>query len=352
MGKIKTALLYLWDKSLGISDKNRVVTNIFDYNNVIRRRPDIDRPFRNSNCFYGFNYCLKRFSGFRGTINAVVEHAPALDGYIGDYGDKLAPSVVVNSEQRREFLRAKIEKSIFTVGPSIYYAKNIYTEFSLKIIKKNLGKTLLIYPLHDIENFSYIQDTQSFIEYVKKIKDENNYDTILVSLYFVDIERGRHIIYEKQGWTILSAGRRENYDFGDCMKTIISLADYAVFQAYASAIGYCIYEGVPVSIFPQEFRFVENGREGVQTDNGIRNETMRLFETMFQQYDESISKEKYEFCKYWYGYDSVMQADQLKLLFEYLKKTKIGMSKRKLRKIAFQKRFCGIREQLIRGIGE
>lgn len=349
---IKSRIVYYVEKAVGLTDKNRKITNIFDYNNIIRNRPDLDRYKKLSNQFYGYSYILKRFSGYTGMINAVMEHAPALDILaIDDCRDQLSSALIVNSIQRREFLRDYLDKVIFPIGPSIYYAQSIYREYDREIIKKQLGKTLLIYPLHDIENFSYIQNTNGFINYVNEIKNKYKYDTVLVSMYFVDIERGRHIIYEKQGWIVLSAGRRNNYDFNDCMKTIIELADYAVFQAYASAIGYCIYEGVPVSIYPQPFRFVQNGSEGVGTDNGIPDDTMHAFEKMFEEYNETISKEKYDFCNYWYGYESVMAANELKLLFEFIGKMRLGMSKEKMKKIATQKQFEDIKELLLESIG-
>lgn len=328
------------------------VTNVFDYNMVIRNRRDPDKKVKLSNRFYGFNYNLKRYANYTGCINSAMEHGPNLDGEEGgEYMDKTTPALIVHSKQRREFLEEKkLGKPIFAVGTSIYYGESLFSEYDLKIVKEHLGKTLLIYPLHDIENFHYIQDVEIFIDFVKKIKEEHNFDTVLVSMYFVDIERGRHLRFEREGWTILSSGRRENYDFCDIMKTIITMADFAIFQAYTSAIGFCTYLGVPSMIYHQPFLFSEKGKDGLQTDMGVKDSTMAKFEKVFEKYEEKITKEKWDFCNYWFGFDDVWAAEDLKLLFDYLGKLNNKMPKEKLRRIANRKRYAPIKERIIESI--
>lgn len=324
-----------------------IITNIFDYNYAIRNRPDKDHQVKGSGRFYGYNYILKEYSQYKGIINADSEHAPALDMIEGsDYKGTAGPVLIVNAKQRADFLKGIIDKPIFPIGPSIHYAKSIYNDFDIKVIKEALGKTLCIYPMHDIENFHYVGSTRRFIEYVKQIQDEYHYDTVLVSMYFVDIERGRHFEYEREGWHIVSAGRRENYDFNNCMKTIIELADYAIVEGYASVISYCIYMGVPVTIFHKDFTFMERGVDNLSNENGIPSKTQHLFEKMFESYDEEISREKYDFCNYWYGYDNILQPVELRLLFEYLECLKLNMTREKMRKIAKNKKFAKISEYL------
>ncbi|SFN79090.1 hypothetical protein SAMN04487831_103310 [Pseudobutyrivibrio sp. UC1225] len=337
----------------GRRTKNATITNIFDYNNIILSRPDYDRKVLGSSRFYGYNYILKRYSGYTKTIEAHSEHAPGLDMLdLYDWQAKEKKALIVNSSQRKDFLSQYVDVPIFPIGPSIHYANSIYNEFDYKVIKKSLGKTLLIYPMHDIEDFHYKDKSDAFIEYVKKIKEKYGFDTVIVSMYFVDIERGLHFRYLKEGWIITSAGRRENYDFNDCMKTIIKMADYALIDGYTSALGYCIYLGVPVSIFHREFDFIESGKENVvQTNNGLVKETMKKFESLFSDYDEKISEEKYSFCNYWYGYDDVLDKGELYLLFDYISKIDNTMSKTRKMQIAKKRRYEPIKEYLIDCIG-
>ena len=206
---------------------------------------------------------------------------------------------------------------------------------------------MCIYPIHSIEITNYEDESRKFIEYVSEIKNEYGFDTVLVSMYFVDIERGRHLVYEQQGWIIVSAGRRENYDFNDCMKTIISISDYAIFQSYASAVGYCIFNNVPVTIFPHN-RKCECSDGAANRDFNLDIETLKSFDDLFSTYDEEIDKKKYDICNEWFGYDSVMSGEEMKLLLEFISKLKVKMNRNQIMKIASKNKYQPIKEKIMK----
>ena len=348
--KIRKILYIIWH--FVVKEKEYpVITNIFDYNEVIKNRFDLDKNVMFSNHFYGYSYTMKKYSGYKKTIKTPMEHAPALESDdMLEYKIEDAVSLIVNSKQRVDYLKKKITKPIWAIGPSVYYSESIFDEFDVEAIKEQFGKTLLVYPLHDIEDDHYIQDTEQFIRYIKDIKKRYNYKTVIVSMFFVDIERGRHFAYLDEGWRILSAGRRENYDFNIIMKSIIQLADYAIFQAYASAIGYCIYYDVPVTIYHQDVLFKERDKQGYGTDNGMKNDTMSQFEKMFSEYNEIISEEQRKFCEYWYGYLDIRTPEEIKLLFDYVSRLSVNMSKEQMKKIAMKKKYERVSEWLLSGI--
>lgn len=350
---VKNRIFNLFNKKIvkicKSNNVNNSITNIFDYNTVILNRLDQTDSLYYGSKLYGFQYGLKRYSGYCGIINASIEHGPNLDSEEGgEYLEKNRPALIVQSNQRKKFIeKMNLGRPVFAVGSQIYYANSIFREYDLDIVKKNLGKTLLIYPLHDIEDFHYIQNVEKFIEFVKKIKGEHDYQTVLVSMYFVDIERGRHIRFQQEGWTILSAGRRTNYDFADMMKTIISMSDFAIFQAYTSAIGFCTYMGVPSMIYHQPFLFSENGKEELQTFMGIKDSMMTSLESVFADYCEEITKEKYDFANYWFGFEETLKADDLNLLFQFLDELRVGMSKNRMISIANKKKYLSIKNYLM-----
>lgn len=94
------------------------------------------------------------------------------------------PVLLVHSEQRRKFLKDKTDKLMITFGPNFMpYAKPIYSEFAIQGIKKNLGKTLLIYPQHnnDTSEFENInKNTSNLIEFAKEVKNKGKFDTVIV----------------------------------------------------------------------------------------------------------------------------------------------------------------------------
>ena len=66
----------------------------------------------------------------------------------------------------------------------------------------------MIYPQHnnDTSEFENInKNTSNLIEFAKKIKNKGKFDTVIVCLYYIDIERGMHFAFEKEGWIITSA---------------------------------------------------------------------------------------------------------------------------------------------------
>lgn len=343
---------------LRMETKKKVInnmTNIFDYNAIITSRPDLDKTTNPTNRLYGVGYILKRYSGYSGAINAKMEHAPGLEVMsFRETEDTDVPYLLVGSEQRVEFVNKNlIQRPILAVGPSIHYAHNLYSDFDLQAIKHNLGKTLCVYPRHNIEDTNFLCDAKEFINSVNEIKEKYGYQTVLVSMYFVDIERGGHLMYEKEGWIVVSAGRRRNYDFNDCMRTIISISDYAVFQGYASAIGYCIYLGVPVTILRPEGRGVvrADSEEAKAWKKTVYNDPRGgVFEEVFKDYDEKISRDKYEFCNYWYGYDSVMEPEEMKCFFEFIEHLKYNDKKTKFIKKAGKKRYAVVRERIMRSV--
>ena len=293
----------LWDES-------RLVDNIFDYNQVIRKRPDLDRDVYGSNGFYGGSYVLKHYSGYKRKVCGLIEHAPGLTNIaLGEYKSDISNNLFVCSKQRKKFLLDKTKQNIFDIGPIIAYADGVYTKAAVDNIRGTLGKTLLVYPVHNFFDSNWKSDVESFIEYVKEIVRDFKYDTVLVSMYHIDIKNGAHFRYMKEGWHIVSAGETYNYDFNDCMKTIISLADCAVFQAYSSAVGYCIYMGVPVNICnEQKFMVHSMWRKNYADD--ILDEFTRVF----GEYTESITSKQRSFASYYFGFDSVKSPQQLNKL--------------------------------------
>lgn len=296
--------------TLGMS-KNRVVKDIFNYQEVIKERVDLDREIFGSNNFYGMSHILKRYSGYKKRIRGLIEHAPGLTNIaLGEYKSDIFNNLYVCSKQRKEFLKDKTDKVIIDIGPSIAYANTIYSIEQINNIKDKLGKVLLIYPIHNIHDTDWKNDTERFISYVNEIKNKYAYDTVLVSMYYVDIERGLNDRYEQEGYVTISAGNISNYDFNDCMKTILSFADNAIFQGYSSAIGYCIYMGIPVHIYPGCDEIHNQWKNNYETD------VLDDFARIFGKYDSKIDAEKMKFCNYWFGYDSVRKPNELRSLLE------------------------------------
>lgn len=293
------------------------ITNIFDYNHVIRFRPDWDYNICAGNQNYGISYIYKKYSGYDKKIEAVIEHGPGL--YLTDTSevkDKSQNVMLVHSRQRSSFLRNKTKKVIFETGPFVHYSMSLYNDLQRNAIKKDLGRVLLVFPMHMIEDYGRVTGEDEFIDYVRKFSKQHKFDTVLVSLYFVDIERGMAIPFEREGWKIVTSGRRDNYDFLNCQKTIISLADHAIFQGISSGIASCVYMNVPVNYYYQKAEGIDKQGK-IEANEWVNDELEKKFVGLFSEYNEKITKEQYELCEYLFGYDCIKTQDELKLIFEF-----------------------------------
>ncbi len=326
---------------------DRKVTNIFDYESVIRSRPDVVEAHGTMG-FYGCAYTYREYAKYAGIVNACSEHAPLFDTLNNFDFEKIdAPFYFVLSDQRASFIQNKISVPVFSIGPSIAYANCLYDEFDINIIKRELGKTLVIYPVHDgEESCCSSEKSREFISYVKLVKEKYAYDTVLVSMYYVDIERGRHFAYEKEGFIIVTAGRKDNYDFNVCMKTILRLADYVITEGVVSAIGYCTYMNIPVTVYPKK-NIAKIKQGSTVKSNGLSDHILMEIENLYKEYSEEVTKAQYEYCKYYYGYDSVLSPEEMSLLFEYLSKIKKSSSEKRMRKIASQEKYSLIYSRLV-----
>ncbi len=294
-----------------------VKINIFDYYEVMKERPYWEETIV-SNGIYGTSYCLKRYTGYPKMIQCAIEHGMP-HTFENEYelnGNK-ANTLLVASEERKKALKGYTNKNIIPYGPLIAYSKVLFDDNTIRDMKDNLGKTLLVYPMHSIEDYHFKNSTNDFIDFVEEIKKKYNYDTVLVSIYFIDILRGFHVRFMQRGWKIMCAGNRLNFDFMDCQRTIMELADLVVCQGYSSALGYAGYLKKPI-VYKDLPLIVRHNGEIEEQDMWMQYKNSII--ELFSDYHESLTEEQYEFLSNLYGYDSVMSPEELRNIFKMSEK--------------------------------
>lgn len=131
-------------------------------------------------------------------------------------------------------------KPVFILGPYIHYAEFVYSEDKMHEIKKSLGKTLLVFPFHNFEFSSSKSDDETFVNYIMD-NYEKKYDTILVSVYWNDVNDKMYKLFEERGAKLVSSGFRGDKNFIDRLKTILYLSDDVCGNAFGTHIGYALY---------------------------------------------------------------------------------------------------------------
>lgn len=305
--------------------------NIFDFHFIARQRNERGNELFSGNSIYSMGYVLKKYSRYKGKLYCASEHGlPAGSTKdSGEYKNNSRKILLVMSADRRKFIQPLTNKLLIPIGPSIMpYCTNIYSDFVMQAIKRNLGKTLLAFPQHCCADSECIETADKFMNYIDELVSAFHYDTVLVCLYYEDIYRGEFMkYYSCPGRIVVTAGHKYNDDFADCLKTIINLSDHVVTQGYGSSAIYSMYLKKPVLYFP--------GNRGRKIENkgffGDKNPWMQPYEDKLEelakisldQISESslsrIQAEQWKWADKIYGFSETLSPEQVSELLAFAK---------------------------------
>ena len=282
---------------------------IFDYETIAQPLPPypLFKIFENN--YYGHGSVLSKI--FPINHQTRIEHGL----FFGDYLHKqnLFPNIkniITFSEYRKKIIEKQTDKNVLCVGPYIHYADLLLNQENLKSIKEQLGKTLLIFPSHSTRGVQANFDTEKLINDIENIKQEHQFQSVIVSLYWKDIQLNKHLPYQQKGYTIVCSGFLYDQYFLSRMKTIIHLADVTLSNNIGTHIGYCLSENKPHWIISQSIQYqhsedrVTAYREfKVQTKERLKkiNDEKQYIESVFSTYDEFISKSQRQCFEYFWG---------------------------------------------------
>ena len=85
-------------------------------------------------------------------------------------------------------------------------------------------------------------------------------------------------------------------------------------------------------------------------DPTISDNILAKFNAMFEGYSETISKEQYDFCSYWYGYEDVLQPEVMKKLFEFCEKISTHTTLSEMKKIVQKNKYSICRELVLKAL--
>lgn len=202
-------------------------------------------PIWTNTHIYGIWYSL-----FNDIVQDNIQYSPAIEHGLIFY-DEITEDILSTSRCayatfgpfRKKIIRSYIKDPIFCVGPYIHYAKPFYNKIKFQEMKRKLGRTLLVFPIHstEVSHVTYEED-----EFIRKIKNiEKQYDSILVNAYWWNINDRVIDRLSAEGYQIVSAGFQDDVMFLSRLKTIIDLADCAMGNSVGTHIGYCLHENVP-----------------------------------------------------------------------------------------------------------
>lgn len=201
--------------------------------------------------FYGHNNALLAYAGEPSTPSSrlllpYIEHGIAwLQKVPGNAMQSYVHCTVSQGAYRFRALReARPWMPHYVIGPYVYYAKPYYSAKKEAELRRQMGRTLLVFPAHTYENSSLEYGKKQFVESImERFADE--FDTIMVSAYWHDVDDEVFQFFEDVGAVVVSAGLREDPCFISRLRTMIELSDVVVGNALGTHIGYALCLGKP-----------------------------------------------------------------------------------------------------------
>lgn len=240
----------------------RKKNSLFEYDKLAKNISPFFYP--NEIQFYGFNHVISKYLGLSSLKSRVTnEHGFIFSTFASDQYIK-NDIILTFSDYREEQLKKQyLDKlNIIKIGPYIHYADSLLSREEKDEIKKEIGKTLLVFPFHSIDGVLSSFDTDVFIENIEDYKIKNKFDTVLVCLYWKDIQIGRAENYIRKGYKVTTAGHINDSFFLNRLRSIIELADFVLSNEIGSYIAYCLCLKKEIRLINQKSKVTdEKGNE-------------------------------------------------------------------------------------------
>ena len=298
----------------------RVSCDIFDYKRIAQPLPKhFEEILTDNNCF-GMGRNLRIYSGIKNHfITSFVEHGYFFGKYVPKQ-EKItfAKQILTFGDIRKKTLENQVKnKKIIPIGPYIHYAPFLYNEVKMAELKKRLGKTLLVFFSHAATGCRVSFDLDYIVSKIESIR--NNFDSVIISLFWSDISSEIVNTLEKKGYIIFSAGHRYDYYFLSRQKTIIYLADVTMSNNIGTHIAYCTYMGKPHWIVRQEVTYDSKDRGGKHNLNivkQIKQDPLSLKEKedlmiTFAEYQDCLTDKQKQVASKYFGFNHIKSQKQM-----------------------------------------
>lgn len=266
------------------------------------------------NICYGNIYAVKNALKKEFDKHCIIEHGLHFARYVTSDNYKWVFSEIntiytfgqYREEVLKEYFGNDTSKKIIKIGPYIHFAKDFYSDARLKKIKQKIGKTLLVFPTHSSPENLTSFDYEAWITEIKRCAV--NFDTVIISLFWLDINNGNYKHYLQNGFQIACCGNRFDTHFLSREKSLIKLSDMTMSNDVGTHIGYCVALGKPHYIYHQEIKIEYYKEYKDQEEVFLGREYMKIWERermeffdAFSSFEERITEKQKKLVDYYWG---------------------------------------------------
>jgi hypothetical protein len=305
--------LYVFIKSVIIyKHYSRKLKNVdyFEYKTLADPR-FIEPKFFNCVHHYGHHKVIAKFKGK--PFNFLTEYSehgiaflsePETAPYLGYVNRPLIRKVYTYGALRKTAIEEYAKKNhltrkVIAIGPYIKYVDFFKSEEERMRIKQKYGKILLVFPSHGIDTIKSQYDVDAFINAINAVK--HHFDTVFVSLHWVDIVNGKDALYKAHGFTIVTSGSAADPRFLNRHKDLISLSDHTMSNNLGTYIGYSICMGRPHYLYPQETTYIIKESNTKLIHPASQYEALAKFQQCFSTFSPEITPEQIALVEQYWG---------------------------------------------------
>ena len=283
----------------------------FDYETLIKM-PDfvgLPVPFEDDISYGMFRPARNLYNGKINLDYDYIEHglcyAEAAPNLLNILSYKPIGKIFTYSNRRKEQLeklmsRAGYHNEVIALGPIIPGASNFYSQSDLSNIKKKLGKTLLVFPMHSWPGVENEFDNDEFVQEIERLKPQ--FETILVCLYYMDIRRGKHKPFVEKGYTIVCNGSRFDTYFISRHRDLIEISDVTMSNGIGTHVGYSICLNRPHYYFKQKMKqTISSDYSAESPEQDFRVGFEEEFVKVFGEFSFEITEAQKDFVRLYWG---------------------------------------------------
>jgi hypothetical protein len=305
--------LYLFIKSIVLYNYySHKLKNVDYFNYQTLANPKFIEPkFFRCVCHYGHHKVIATFKGK--PFNFLTEYSEhgvsfmqepemvAMSGYIDrPFIKKIYTYGELRKTVAEEYLKIHhLKRKVIAIGPYIKYVDFFKSKEELMRIKQQYGKILLVFPSHGINTIRSQYNINEFINAINEVK--HAFDTVFISLHWVDILSGLDALYKEHGFTIVTSGHAGDPRFLNRHKDLIFLSDHTMSNNLGTYIGYSVCMGKPHYLYKQETNYILKESDMKLNLPASQYESLAKFQQCFSTFSTEITKEQITLVEQYWG---------------------------------------------------